>query len=379
MTESQSQDLLSIYWPNRDPAKTRTDIEDEAIQSWLAAYHNDWETEEDVVLSAFTYEYCPEPPAYSGSGTEVGHYASMTIASSGDDGYGTEEIFEFFGSDDNIKVKIDPIFAMLGNENDMLSAQAGEVGFITSRGFLHFSNLPFSSKSRINTAKIIVKLYDSFNVNKTAAHQGNSGTVRINAHCDGGSSPPIDGSELASMVKTWTTKQWTFPEGPFGEIVVDTPEIAEVIEEVTKISGYANTITFLITTDSGETDFYSYDGGYPAELQVWWNETYDEGSANGVVSGGSAESFVSQEYIPSGGALIGYSGTGVACSGESLITQIANIETNGGAVVGCSGTGVLCSGESVVSKLYEQIILGGIYLGGDSSSDLFFVPPISGG
>lgn len=375
MTESQSQDLLSIYWPNRAPAKTRTDIEDEAIQSWLAAYHNDWETEEDVVLSAFTYEYCPEPPAYSGSGTEVGHYASMTIASSGDDGgWVSESNFSFATDADYISIA----------ENGIMAFQpGGYISFNHANGFLWFGNLPFSSKSRINTAKIIVKLYDSSgHPDRIQAYIRNSGTVYINAHCDGDSSGPTSDNTAENMVKTWTTKEWTLPEGSFGEIVVDTPDIAAVIEEVTRISNYVNSITFLLSSDSaGRAEFYSYDGGYAPELQVWYNETYDEGYPEGlgVVGGGSAESFVSQEYIPSGGALIGYSGTGVACSGESLITQIANIETNGGAVVGCSGTGVLCSGESVVSKLYEQIILGGIYLGGDSSSDLFFVPPISGG
>jgi hypothetical protein len=279
-----SQDLLSIYWPNRTPAKERTEIEDEAIQSWLAAYNNDW-AEEDVVLSAFIYEECPEPDTYSGSGTEAGKFASILITADTDDGYGgsSATMTQFVDDYDWVEFGEETVLAMMSEQEEVvLSAQVGTDAII---GFLTFRDLPFGSKVRVNKAIIKVKAYDS-----SSNTQGNTVLASIRAHCSATTNPPTNKAQLLGNTRTWRGTEWNVNSNWTADSVYDTPDMAWVIEEVARLSGWDSGITFFIDTDKDASDqvrkFYSLEGGYPAELQVWYNDTYDETPTGGVIVGG---------------------------------------------------------------------------------------------
>ena len=336
-----NQDLLSLYWPNRTPAKERSDLEDDAIQNWLAAYNSDWETEEDdVVLSALEYEECPAPEAYTGSGTETGHYTSILITAGGDDGFGGNSATadQFHSELDYVEVGEISVMAMMSAEEEVtLSAQAGEVGIDPILGFLTFRNLPFGSKARVNKAIIKVKAYHESDQDQT-----NAVYVWIAAHCSATTDPPTSKYEILNWVRTWTEKNWDITPTWVANTIYDTPDVGAVIEEVTRLSGWDKGITFLIEdTGAIESDsvrhFHSYESTFPAELQIWWNDTYDEGSTNGVVCGGSASVTSSERFIPNGGVVGG--GTSRTIGGAQELNPMSDID----------------AGTWIVAPLYPKI------------------------
>jgi|GEM_PF-5657496 len=345
-----SQEVLDFYFPERTPAKERSEKEDDEIQNFLQMYYEDF----DPVLRSLSYDDCEtDPPAYTGTGTETGRYIEIPILTSPEDGYFYTSGIGFFMD--------------TANEIRIGKTVIGDLD-VNYYSWMTFNDLPMSSGARINKALLSVTAYPGIDP------QEGQFAVMITGHC-GPSVTPENLTEAFALVYCNTEVQWDVAGDWTPDTRYETPDIATVIHDIINQPGWDSGDDLSIYINELASPFsdswrqiYSYDGGadddYEPILKIWYNEIYNiEAESAGVVCGGSAR--VTSNYNPSvsGGIVCNGSADpaiimegGVLCGGSALYGKVYVESTSGGALVngstlasvimGMSG-GAVCGGTSL--------------------------------
>jgi len=343
--------LLDLYWPHRTPAKIRSDEEDKIIQNWLAAFVGDFPEPGDVEFSAFVYDDCPEPPAYTGSGTELGKYIEIPVTSSGDDGYWYQSGSWFFEPTDG-EFRIGKTVVGPTDNN--------------YKSWCTFQDLPLSSTSRINKALLTVVSYPGSNP-QTGAFE-----VEVTSHC-GICVTPTSATQANNITTCWTSVPWNVgATGWSTDSRYNSPDIATVIHDVITNPAWAVgadlSIYILDVSSPFSTSWrqvYSYDegeaDGFEPILKIWYQDVFNDSMSGGVRLGGAARVDGTTNIRPTGGVVCSgladptrlFMEGGIVVGGSALISKRTTVAVSGGAAV---------AGSSIIQNTIAMT--GGIRAGG---------------
>lgn len=395
--------LLNLYWADRTPASERQDDEDDAIQSWLAAYHDDWGFNEEVGLSALDYDgydgYNPEedcsespcgcdPLVCDADEFESPHYVEVQVTgdthNDGSWGYNASSSL----TSSNFGYAVFLSMMSLSEEDDVTLSALGLRQI--NNAYFTFNNVLIPSGARIRKSRLkFVSVNDTY---LDVDEQPWPLDVNIRAHChpDSEINPttaleipyyPFPGSFL-DWPRTATKKEWTSVEVWATDQIYYSPDISCVIQELINFEDWnsGQSIKLFIEESTPDVDTtlasdatrrpydYSQDPTKATTLQVWYSYVHEESGQNGVVCGGSSEIDATYEATSDGGTVC----RGVA---DVFISGLYDEIAEGGIEIGGSVTftydeladgGIDCGGTSDLLVTYEIILEGGAICGGVS-------------